>query len=570
VLHALFDEAWEFRLREDPLEATSVGEHHSDGRLPGVTREDQRRRAEYYRGVVTRLDAIPRDGLSPSDRVSYDMFRRQLTEDIQDYEFKGYLLPINADSGFHISLSMLASRVPLSSVRDYENYIERLKRARRYIDEHIDLMREGLRIGMTVPGVVLEGYEATIDAHVVDAVEDSVFFAPFASFPASVAVAEHDRLREAGAWAIQTSVIPGYRAFLGFMVEEYIPGARQTTGASELPNGRAYYSYLVGRFTTMDVTPDDVHRIGLEEVARIRSEMDAVIAEVGFDGDFEAFLHFLRTDPRFYPTSAEELLKEAAFIAKKMDGMLPSLFKTLPRQPYRVAAVPDAIAPKYTAGRYVGAPIDGTEPGTYWVNTYKLESRTLYTLEALTLHEAVPGHHLQNALRQELAELPAFRRYSGIGAYGEGWGLYSERLGLEAGFYEDPYSNFGRLTYEMWRACRLVVDTGFTPKGGRANRRSTTSRRAPRFLFTRSRPSPIATSRGRARRSVTRWGSSKSESFARARRPILARRSISASSMTSSCVTVPCRCPFSTSSSRPGSTPAHGRHLVRVPAHPRI
>ena len=248
------------------------------------------------------------------------------------------------------------------------------------------------------------------------------------------------------------------------MTEDYIPGARDTIGASELPNGRAYYAYLVGHFTTMDVTPDDVHQIGLEEVSRIRREMDDVIEEVGFEGDFAAFLAFLRTDPQFYPESPEELLKEASFIAKKMDGMLPSLFKTLPRQPYRVAPVPDHIAPKYTAGRYVGAPIDSTEPGTYWVNTYKLDSRTLYTLEALTLHEAVPGHHLQNALRQELTELPEFRRYSGIGVYG-GWGLYSERLGLEAGFYEDPYSNFGRLTYEMWRACRLVVDTGLHAKG---------------------------------------------------------------------------------------------------------
>ena len=461
-LEALFEETWAFRLQEDPLRATSVGEHAYGDRLPGVTAEDQRRRAEYYRGVLARLDAIDRDGdgLSASDRINYDMFRRQLADDIQEFEFKGYLLPINADSGFHIGFSRLPSRVPLASVSDYENYIERLKLARRYIGEHLELMREGLRIGMTVPQVVLAGYEVTIESHVVDEPEGSVFFAPFESFPTSVPQAERDRLRTAGAAAIMESAVPGYRDFLQFMIEDYVPGARDTIGASELPHGRAYYAYLVGHFTTMDVTSDEVHQIGLEEVARIRREMDDVIEEVGFEGDFAAFLTFLRTDPRFYAESAEELLKEASFIAKKMDGMLPSLFKTLPRQPYRVAPVPDHIAPKYTAGRYVGASIDSTEPGTYWVNTYKLDSRTLYTLEALTLHEAVPGHHLQNALRQELTELPEFRRYSGIGAYGEGWGLYSERLGLEAGFYENPYSNFGRLTYEMWRACRLVVDTG--------------------------------------------------------------------------------------------------------------
>lgn len=464
-LHALFDETWAFRLREDPLRATSVGEHAYDDRLPRVSVEDWRRRAEYYRDVLVQLDVIDRDTLDASDRINYDMFRRQLADDLQELEFKGYLLPINADSGFHMDLSRLPSRVPLGSVADYENYIERLKRVRRYIGEHIELMREGLRIGLTLPRVVLLGYDVTIETHVVDDMEASVFFAPFESFPTSVSQAEQDRLRAAGAAAIRDSVVPGYRDFLEFMTEDYIPGARETIGASELPNGRAYYAYLVGHFTTMDVTSDEVHQVGLEEVARIRREMDDVIEEIGFEGNFAAFLTFLRTDPRFYPKSAEELLKQASFIAKKMDGMLPSLFKTLPRQPYRVAPVPDHIAPKYTAGRYVGAPIDSTEPGTYWVNTYKLDSRTLYTLEALTLHEAVPGHHLQNALRQELTELPEFRRYSGIGAYGEGWGLYSERLGLEAGFYQDPYSNFGRLTYEMWRACRLVVDTGLHNQG---------------------------------------------------------------------------------------------------------
>lgn len=464
-LEALFEETWSFRVQEDPLLATSVGEHRYGDRLPRVSIEEQRRRADYYRAVSMRLDAIDRDALSAIDRVNYDMFRRQLADDVRDSEFQGYLLPINADSGFHIGLSRLASRVPLSTVADYESYIERLKLVRRYIGEHIELMREGLRLGMTVPRIVLDGYEVTIEAHVVGDAESSVFFAPLESFPAAVPEAARSRLREAALAAIEQSVVPGYRDFLEFMTEEYIPGARTSIGASELPNGRAYYAYLVGHFTTMDVTPDEVHGIGLAEVARIREEMNAVIRDVGFDGDFGSFLTFLRTDPRFYPETAEELLKEASFIAKKMDGKLPSLFKTLPRQPYHVMPVPDHIAPKYTAGRYVGAPIDSTEPGTYWVNTYKLESRTLYTLEALTLHEAVPGHHLQNALRQELTDLPPFRRYSGIGAYGEGWGLYAERLGLEAGFYEDPYSNFGRLTYEMWRACRLVVDTGLHAKG---------------------------------------------------------------------------------------------------------
>jgi len=277
--------------------------------------------------------------------------------------------------------------------------------------------------------------------------------------------AEHARLRTAGAAAIREAVVPAYRSFLAFMLDEYIPGTRESLGASELPGGRAYYAQRIRHFTTLPLTAEEIHRTGLAEVARIRAEMDAVIADVGFTGTFAEFLDFLRSDPRFYPKSGEELLKEAAYIAKRMDGKLPSLFKTLPRLPYGVEPVPDHMAPKYTAGRYVGPPLGSTRPGLYWVNTYALESRALYNLEALTLHEAVPGHHLQIALSRELDELPPFRRFSYLSAFGEGWGLYSEWLGLEAGFYTDPYSDFGRLTYEMWRACRLVVDTGLHPMG---------------------------------------------------------------------------------------------------------
>jgi uncharacterized protein (DUF885 family) len=355
--------------------------------------------------------------------------------------------------------------MPVGSVDDYENYIARLLAFPEYVNQHIALMREGLETGMSLPRVVLDGYDVTIESHVVDHPEDSVFYAPFASFPPSVPQGEHERLRQSGREAVQNGVVPGYRAFFDFMVNEYQPNTRESLGASELPNGEAYYAYLVRHFTTLDLTPQEVHDIGLSEVARIRSEMDAVIQEVGFAGDFQSFLEFLRTDPRFYAETPEALLKEASFIAKRMDAKLPALFKTLPRLPYGVAPVPDHIAPKYTGGRYVGPAVGSHEPGYYWVNTYALENRPLYTLESLTLHEAVPGHHLQNALRMELTDLPDFRRFSGIGAFGEGWGLYSERLGLEAGFYTDPYSNFGRLTYEMWRACRLVVDTGIHAMG---------------------------------------------------------------------------------------------------------
>ena len=326
-------------------------------------------------------------------------------------------------------------------------------------------MREGLQKGMSLPQVVLQGIEVTATTNIVDDISKSVFEVPFLNFPTTVPETARAGLREKGERAIRNAVMPGYRNFLEFMTKEYIPGTRKTLGASELPNGKKYYEYLVRHFTTLNMTPEEVHEVGLQEVERIHKEMATVIQSVGFKGDFASFLKFLRTDPRFYAKTPDQLLKEASFIAKRIDGKLPSLFKTLPRLPYGVEPVPDSIAPKYTAGRYVEPPQGSTEPGIYWVNTYALESRPLYALESLTLHEAVPGHHLQISIARELQNLPEFRRSKYISAFGEGWGLYSEWLGLEAGFYKDPYSNFGRLTYEMWRACRLVVDTGIHSMG---------------------------------------------------------------------------------------------------------
>jgi uncharacterized protein (DUF885 family) len=464
-LHALFDEEWEFRLREDPLFATSVGDHRFDDKLPSVRISDEKRRAEIRRRLRDRLLAIDPAALSETDRESCILFRRDLEDAIRRFELHGYRFPINADSGFHIEFAQLPDDVPLATTRDYENYIARLKAFPEYVAQNIELLREGLQTGWTLPRVVLTGYEGTIQAHVVADPKQSRFYAPFGKFPTGVAEADRPRLRAEGAGAIREQLVPGYRAFLDFMTREYIPRARATTGASDLKEGKDYYVYLVRHFTTVDRTPEEIHALGLEEVRRIRAEMEEVVRKTGFAGSFAEFLQFLRTDPRFYARTPEELLQRASRIAKKIDGKLPSLFGRLPRQPYGVEPVPAEIAPKYTAGRYVPAPADGKRSGTYWVNTYALESRPLYVLESLTLHEAVPGHHLQIALAKELSDLPAFRRFLYIDAFGEGWGLYSERLGLEMGLYTDPYSNFGRLTYEMWRACRLVVDTGLHVKG---------------------------------------------------------------------------------------------------------
>lgn len=464
-LHDLFKEEWTFRLKEDPLFATSVGVNDFNDRLPSVTVEDEKRRTEFKRSILKKLKAIDPATLNGIDRVSYELFENQLQNGIAEFEFQGYLIPWNADSGFHTGFARLANDVPLATPKDYENYIARLKAFPEYVQQHIELLREAIRIGMVQPAAVLEGYEGTMSSHVVTDPQKSVFYAPFRSFPVSVPQSDKDRIRKQGEAAIMEGVVVGYKNLLDFFTAEYKPKARKTIGASELPNGREYYAHLVRYFTTTKQTPEQVHQTGLREVDRIKKEMMDIIKQVKFEGDFAAFLKFLRTDPRFYPKTAEDLLKEASYIAKKMDGKLPSLFKTLPRLPYGVAPVPDSIAPKYTAGRYVNPAEGSTEPGYYWVNTYALNSRSLYTLEALTLHEAVPGHHLQGALAAEQKSLPEFRRFTYISAFGEGWGLYSERLGIEAGFYKDPYSNFGRLTYEMWRACRLVVDTGIHAMG---------------------------------------------------------------------------------------------------------
>jgi uncharacterized protein (DUF885 family) len=432
----------------------------ANDRLGSSSLENLSRRDEMWRGFLAELDKVPLETLSEEDQINAVIFRAQLEDRVAGYRFKTYQVPFNADSSFWARFARMPFNVPLHDTKDYEAYLSRLGHWPRVVDEQIANMRMGLERGMTQPRVILDGIEGSAVAHVVSEVEESAFFAPFRSFPVGVPKGEREDLTVRARGAIEASIVPAYRKLTTFLTEEYIPGAREELGASTLPDGKEYYAQRIRHFTTLDLTAEEIHQIGLDEVARIRGEMQSVIDEVGFAGSFAEFLEFLRTDSRFYPQTAEELLREASYIATRMDGKLPALFKTLPRQPYTVEAVPDSIAPKYTAGRYVSGRAGGTQPGRYWVNTYALETRPLYNLEALSLHEAVPGHHLQGALNAELENLPNFRRYSYLSAFGEGWGLYSEWLGIEAGFYTDPYSNFGRLTYEMWRACRLVVDTG--------------------------------------------------------------------------------------------------------------
>jgi len=464
-LQALFDKDWEFRMAEFPTMASYTGSPGAYDKLGSVAEEDQLRRADFWRGILDELHQIGTDSLSGEDKINYLLFERQLKSMVSNIEFRSYQIPILVDEGFHTSFARLPDFVPFNSTTDYENYISRMRAWPALVEQQITNMRAGMARGFSQPRVILQGYEDMLRPMLTDTAQDSGFWGPFENFPATVPDTDRERLKEQGADAILNAVVPGYAEFLEFMTEEYIPGTRETLGAYDMPDGEAYYDQQIRDYTTLDLSADEIHQIGLKEVARIRAEMEQIIKDVKFEGSFADFLAFLRSDPQFYAETPEQLLKEAAWIAKTMDGKLPSLFTVLPRQPYTVNPVPENIAPKYTAGRYVPAPHDSTRPGQYWVNTYDLKSRPLYALPALSLHEAVPGHHLQSALAAEQGEQPNFRKFDYISAYGEGWGLYSEFLGIEAGMYPDPYSNFGRLTYEMWRACRLVVDTGLHAKG---------------------------------------------------------------------------------------------------------
>ncbi len=464
-LTKLFADQWDAFLRWEPTSATFFGDHRFDDQLPAATEKHFTDWLKQLKKFRARLGRIDRAGLEAGDRLNYDYFARMLDSEIGMLEYRGYLLPISKTNGFHLGYPDLYQFSQFETVRDYENYLARLGKLRAHFDEYIELMRRGLRQGFVPARVTLEGVDASLRAQIVDDPAQSVFYEPFKQFPASIGGADQERLIEAAREAVSRSVVPAYEALLKFLNKEYLPAARESIACADLPNGPALYRNCIVYFITLDLSPEEIHATGQAEVRRIRAEMDVVIRQTGFQGDFKAFTEFLRADPRFYVDTPEALLKETGYLMKRIDGELPRLFKTLPRLPYGIRAVPDFSAPGQTTAYYFPGSGDGTRAGYYYVNTYDLKSRPLYEMEALSLHEAVPGHHLQLSLQQELEGLPDFRRFYNFTSYVEGWALYAERLGLEMGFYTDPYSNFGRLSYEMWRACRLVVDTGMHALG---------------------------------------------------------------------------------------------------------
>ncbi|MEO1136232.1 MAG: DUF885 domain-containing protein [Pseudomonadota bacterium] len=466
ALNKLFEEYWSNEMREDPFAATRNGVSGYDDQIPKVTPQDYERRRESTQAFADQLAAIDRNALDENNALSADLLAFILKHDLSLSEFDRWRMPFLADSGFHMSFGFVVGATSFRDEQDYVDYIARLNALPEYLRQNIENMRRGMADGFTQPKEILPYILPSFEAQVKDNAAAHPHYAPFRSMPDSISSRRAAALRRQAMTVLDEKIIPNYADLAAFMRDEYMPAARDTIGAYDLPDGRAYYTALVRYYTSLDtVTPESIHRLGLDEVDRIRNEMAEVIAETGFDGTFREFIEFLRTDEQFYPKTPQDLLERAAWIAKDIDGRLPAWFGKLPRQPYSVEPVPAEIAPNYTTGRYIGAAEDADRGGQYWVNTYALDKRPFYEMTALTLHEATPGHHLQNALALEIEGAPEFRKQFYPHAFGEGWGLYAEKLGVEMGVYETPYDDFGRLSYEMWRACRLVIDTGLHAKG---------------------------------------------------------------------------------------------------------
>lgn len=460
ALHALFDEEWEYVMRENPTFASSLGDRRYNDRWDDVSLASIERRHAHTAEVLQRLKAIDRAGLSAADRLNYDLFKKEYETALQGHKYRWYLVPLNQRGGIQTA-DDLAERLRFETVKDYEDWIARLRSLPAYMDQTIQLLREGARVRMIHPRIISERIPAQIDKQIVSNPDDSPFFRPFKRIPTSFTEAERARILTLGREAISAQIVPSFRKLREFFVKEYIPASFSEVGAWQMPDGAQMYAFEARRYTTTELTPQEIHQLGLAEVKRIRAEMEAIIRRVGFEGSLQDFFKYLRTDPRFYYKTPEELLDAYRALAKRIDPKLVKVFRTLPRTPYGVEPIPDNVAPDTTTAYYQQPAADGSRAGTYYVNLYKPETRPRYEMMALSLHESVPGHHLQIALAQELGEVPKFRRYGdGYTAFVEGWGLYAESLGDEMGLYEDPYAKFGQLTYEMWRAVRLVIDTG--------------------------------------------------------------------------------------------------------------
>ena len=455
-LQLIIDKYWERNLQENPTFATTLGVRDYDNQLPNNTVPGYRKKIEFRSELLQELNEIDRQLLSEEGQLNYDLLKLEIETEITQSAHRGHFLVITNRSGPHLYLTGLVNRLPFKTEKDYISYIIRLQKMPIYIERAVARMKQGIDIGWSHACAPLKGYEKSIQTHIVENVEDSVFYKPLTKIPSATNLSASQLKNAKDSIGL---IVEKLKEFNSFFTQKYLSACTPKVGISQLLGGPQYYEFLVKKYTTTNYTPKEIHDIGRGEVARIRTEMKEVIKQAQFEGSFKDFLAFLREDPRFYPKTAEQRMRAVARISKKMDGLLPELFTRFPRMPYGIKKIPLDIAEKTTTAYYQPPSGDGSKAGFYYVNTTKLNTRPLYELEALSLHEAVPGHHFQIALAQEL-DLPKFRKYGGFTAFVEGWGLYSERLGLEVGFYDTPYTNFGRLSYEMWRALRLVVDSG--------------------------------------------------------------------------------------------------------------
>jgi len=454
---------WEYGLKESPTFASHLGDKRYNDRWPDVSLAAIERRHEHRKQTLAALAKLDKQQLSPADQLNYQLFQKDVAEEVEGFQYRWYLVPLDQRNGIQTE-NELADSLPFRMVKDYEDWIARLKAFPTYLRQTTDLMRMGIRERIVQPKIVMRRVTEQIKKQIVSDPIESLYYKPLKSFPAEIAAADQERLRNAAQSAIREHLIPAHRQFAEFFEKEYYPACYDEVGVWQAPRGQELYAFRARQFTTTSKTPEEIHAIGLAEVARIRGEMESIVKKVDFQGSFAEFLTKLRTDKQFYYDTPEELLNGYLALCKRVDPELTKQFRTLPRIPYGLEAIPQHIAPDTTTAYYRQPSADGYRPGTFFVNLYRPETRPKYEMEALSLHEAVPGHHLQLALQAELGELPPFRRYGGFTAFVEGWGLYSESLGGDLGCYKDPYSKFGQLTYEMWRAIRLVVDTGMHAK----------------------------------------------------------------------------------------------------------
>lgn len=464
ALHQLFAEEWERGLRDAPEDASYQGDARFNDRWSDMSLSAIAARGAANKAALERLQKIDRKALSELDRLNYDTFEWQLKQAVTRQAFREHLLPIGMSGGVQ-TLDGLAEVLPFSSEKDFQDWLARLAALPTLIDQTMVLMQEGIKQSIMPPAVLMQRVSKQIDKQIVANPAASAFYKPFINLPASFTEQQKAALRRQAAQIIGNKVVPAYAKLGKFFNATYLPKSRATIGASALPNGKAYYDFLAAYYTTTDLSADAIHAIGLAEVARIRARMEEVKRDAGFKGTLEQFFTFLRSDPQFFRNSPADLLQSYQALSKRIDPELVKVFSVLPRLTYGVRAIPDNIAPDTTTAYYQSGAADGTRAGFYYVNLYKPEVRPTWEMMALTLHEAVPGHHFQFARALELSKLPMFRKTAYFVAYSEGWGLYAEQLGYDMGLYNNPYDKFGQLTYEMWRAVRLVVDTGMHAKG---------------------------------------------------------------------------------------------------------